>query len=158
MRIQRSHATTATLTAIAAGAAGAQQQVASVTPVPADSGTKTDSATAAPSKKAALLPPIVLQHYRPNDQRGINMFETPKAEGVAFTGFKLAFGAAFTQQFQGLTHSNTAAPKLVAGANVNSLVPIGHGFNNAVANGYLNAQLAKGVRVAMTSYLSARHH
>jgi hypothetical protein len=35
---------------------------------------------------------------------------------------------------------------------------IGHGFNNAVANLYLNAQLARGIRVAMTSYLSARHH
>jgi hypothetical protein len=162
MRIQRSLATLAALTAIAAGAAGAQQQVASVTPVPADSTTATtDSSTAAPTKaagRAALLPPIVMQHYRPNDQRGINVFETPKAEGVAFTGFKLAFGAAFTQQFQGLGHSNTAAPKLVSGVNVNSLVPIGHGFNNAVANGYLNAQLARGVRVAMTSYLSARHH
>ena len=35
---------------------------------------------------------------------------------------------------------------------------IGGGFNNAVANMYLNAQLAPGIRVAMTSYLSARHH
>jgi hypothetical protein len=163
----RTHSTFSRLaaltTAIAATAtvASAQQQVATAatTATPADS---TDSATtAAPTKasgRAALLPPIVMQHYRPNDQRGINVFEAPKAEGVAFTGFKLSFGAAFTQQFQGLTHSNTAAPKLVSGVNVNSLVPIGHGFNNAVANGYLNAQLARGVRVAMTSYLSARHH
>jgi hypothetical protein len=151
----------AALTAIVASTAAAQQQVATVQSARPDS-TTTDSATAAaPTKatgRAALLPPITMQHYRPNDQRGINVFETPKAEGVAFTGFKLAFGAAFTQQFQGLSHSNTAAPKLVSGANVNSLVPMGHGFNNAVANGYVNAQIARGVRVAMTSYLSARHH
>jgi hypothetical protein len=31
---------------------------------------------------------------------------------------------------------------------------IGHGFNNAVANLYLNAQLVKGIRVAMAAYLS----
>jgi hypothetical protein len=35
---------------------------------------------------------------------------------------------------------------------------IGHGFNNAVANLNVNAQIAPGIRLAMTSYLSARHH
>jgi hypothetical protein len=35
---------------------------------------------------------------------------------------------------------------------------IGAGFNNATANLDLNAQLAPGIRVALTSYLSARHH
>jgi hypothetical protein len=38
------------------------------------------------------------------------------------------------------------------------LVDIGTGFNNATANLYLNAQLAPGIRVALTSYLSSRHH
>jgi hypothetical protein len=42
--------------------------------------------------------------------------------------------------------------------DANQLVAIGHGFNNAVANAYVNAQLAKGMRVALTGYLSARHH
>lgn len=35
---------------------------------------------------------------------------------------------------------------------------IGNGFNNATANMYLHAQLAPGVRVQLTSYLSARRH
>ena len=35
---------------------------------------------------------------------------------------------------------------------------IGVGFNNATANLYLGAQLAPGIRVALTSYLSSRHH
>jgi hypothetical protein len=134
--------------------AAAQQLASTATPAPADTST---SAPAAP-KKASLVPPITMQHFRPQDQRGINVFETPKDDLIPFTGFRLAFGAAFTQQFQGLGHHNAAAPKVVSGANVNALVPIGHGFNNAVANGYVNAQLAKGIRVAMTSYLSARHH
>jgi hypothetical protein len=117
-----------------------------------------DSTTSAKPSKPSNLPPIQIQHIRAADKRGINVFEAPKDDAVPFTGFKLGFGAAFTQQFQGLGHSNTAAAKVSNGVNVNSLVPIGHGFNNAVANAYVNVQLAKGIRVAMTSYLSARHH
>ena len=99
-----------------------------------------------------------IQYFRPHDQRGINVFETTKTPGVEFTGFKLDFGAAFTSQLQDLSHSNTAAPNVVSGVNANQLEPIGFGFNNPTANLNLNAQLAPGIRVAMTSYLSARHH
>ena len=102
--------------------------------------------------------PISIQHIRPVDQRGVNVFEPPKKDTVEFKGTTISWGAAFTQQFQALDHSNTAAPKLVNNVDQNKLIQIGHGFNNAVANLYLNAQLAKGIRVSMTSYLSARHH
>ena len=115
----------------------------------------------APAKKAetpALVQAIEISRLRAVDQRGINVYETPKFDGVPFTGFKLGWGAAFTQQFQGLGHYNTAAPNVVNGVNRNQLQNTGHGFNNAVANLYLNAQLAKGIRVAMSSYLSSRHH
>jgi hypothetical protein len=115
----------------------------------------------AASKKALLYKAQTIQYMRFNDQRGINIFEAPKQEGVPFTGFKLDWGAAFTQQFQGINHSNTAdsvRTSATSAVNANRLIPVGHGFNNAVANLYLNAQLAKGIRVAMTSYLSARHH
>ena len=110
--------------------------------------------------QADLMPKIGISRLRPNDQRGINMFETPKTDAVPFTGFAVEFGAAFTQQFQGLDHRSTAVRLVPTGSTVNSnqLMQIGHGFNNAVANAYLNAQLAPGIRVAMTSYLSARHH
>ena len=122
----------------------------------------TPAATAdAPAKKAetpSLVQSMEIGRLRPVDQRGINVYETPKNDGIPFTGFKLGWGAAFTQQFQGLSHSNAAAPNVVNGVNRNQLQNIGHGFNNAVANLYLNAQLAKGIRVAMSSYLSARHH
>jgi len=106
----------------------------------------------------SVLKPIVIQHLRPNDARGLNVFESPKSDAVPYTGFKFDIGAGFTQQFQGLQHENTAAPVLVAGANTTSLLKIGNGFNNATANLYINAQVAPGIRVAMTSYLSARHH
>jgi hypothetical protein len=123
---------------------------------------RTDSSNGAvaPAKesKPSNVPPITIARLRPNDQRGLNLFEPAKEENVPFTGFTLGFGAAFTQQFQGLGHSNTAAPKVVNGVNANQLMAMGHGFNNAVANAYVNVQLARGVRVALTSYLSARHH
>jgi hypothetical protein len=100
----------------------------------------------------------VIQHLRPHDVRGINMFEAPKEEGAPYDGFKLEWGAAFTQEYQGLSHKNTADTVLVAGVNKNELVRIGNGFNNAQANLYMDAQLARGIRVEMTSYLSSRHH
>jgi hypothetical protein len=102
--------------------------------------------------------PITMQYYRPLDQRGINIFETSKEPGVEYTGFKLDFGAGFTSQLQNLSHRNAAAPNMVNGVNANQLADIGFGFNNPTANLYINAQLAPGIRVAMTSYLSARHH
>jgi hypothetical protein len=102
--------------------------------------------------------PVTIQYLRALDQRGTNVFETSKTPGVEYTGFKLDFGAAFTSQLQNLSHSNTAAPSMVAGIDANQLADIGLGFNNPTANLYINAQLAPGIRVAMTSYLSARHH
>ena len=102
--------------------------------------------------------PIVMQYFRPQDKRGVNVFETTKDAGVEFTGFKLDVNAGFTSQVQSLTHSNTAEPAMVLGINTNRLQDIGFGFNNSTANVSLNAQLAPGIRVALTSYLSSRHH
>ena len=112
----------------------------------------------AAASRAATLQKITIQHIRALDQRGINVFESPKNDGVDYNGFVLSWGAAFTSQFQGLDHKNTAAPRVVAGVDQNQLIRIGHGFNNESANLYLNAQMAKGIRVALTSYLSSRHH
>jgi hypothetical protein len=106
--------------------------------------------------------PITIQHIRPVDQRGVNMFEPSKEDTVTFQGTRMVFGGSFRQDFQGLDHSNTAAAKLVTTngvtTNQNQLIGIGHGFNNATANLNMDVQLTKGVRIAMTSYLSSRHH
>src|SRR5215208_4271574 len=107
------------------------------------------------------LPAIRIQHLRPRDQRGINVFEPPKRDSVRYRGFALQLGAAFTQQFQGVSHENDAdsvRTSAVNATNANRLIGIGNGFPNAVANLYIDAQVARGIRVAMTSYLSARHH
>ena len=106
----------------------------------------------------------VIQHFRPYTQRGINVFEAPKTDSVRFTGMKLKVGAAFTQQYQMLDHENTAAAVMTTPVppatpvNTNQLMTIGNGFNNAVANLYLDAQLMRGIRVALSTYLSSRHH
>jgi hypothetical protein len=132
-----------------------------------DSGTSSDNSkagkSAAPAETTAtaksLVPPITIQYYKPQDQRALNQFEPPKEAGAPFEGFKLSWGAAFTQQFQNLSHENSAEAVLDPNnVNLNELKPIGGGFNNATANLYLNAQLAPGIRVALTSYLSSRHH
>jgi len=116
--------------------------------------TSTAGSDSISAKAAATQPAIVIQHFRPQDQRGINIFEPPKEPGAPYTGFKLDWGAAFTQQFQALDHSNAADQSVEA----NQLIDITSGFNNATANLYLNAQLARGIRVQLSSYLSSRHH
>ena len=152
----------ATALAIPFVIASAQQQLASTARVCCTKDTTIvvkDTNAAKPATVYSLLKPIVIQHSRPGDQRGINVFESPKSDNtIPYTGFRLDFGAAFAQEWQGLQHQNSASPNIVAGVNTNQLMTIGHGFNTAVANGYLNAQVAPGIRVAMTSYLSARHH
>ena len=117
-----------------------------------------DSTATAESAKYSEAQQIPIQHFRPTDRRGLNVFENPKNDNVPYTGFKLMFGGGFTQDFQTITHSNTATPNVVGGVDQNKLINIGPGFNNAVANLYLHAQLARGISVHMTSYLSSRHH
>ena len=110
--------------------------------------------------KRAQVSPQTVQYYRAHDSRSINQFEPPKEEGVPYNGFALSWGGGFTQQFQMLHHSNTATP-VISGTppvNQNQLKRIGAGFNNAAANMYMDAQLAQGIRVEMTTYLSSRHH
>ena len=102
--------------------------------------------------------PLRIQYSRPLDKRGLNVFETTKDPGVEFKGFALDFSAAFTSQLQNLSHRNAARPNLVNGANANQLQDIGFGFNTPTANAALHAQLAPGIRVQLTSYLSARRH
>ncbi len=134
---------------------------------PADTG-KTPADTAGQAKKkankwASFVSPTTIQHVRPADERGINVFEAPKNDTVAYDGFKMSWGAAFTQEFQDLSHSNTAAAVTKTDANgkpynANQLMRIGGGFNNAVANLFTNVQLAPGIRVALETSLSSRHH
>jgi hypothetical protein len=117
---------------------------------------------AARSLRTSLGNASKLQNFRPRDFDGMNMFEPPKSGTDKYQGQDVVWGFGFTQQFQGIRHANNAAPKMVTTAgvttNANELIPIGKGFNNATANLYLDAQLARGIRLSLTSYLSSRHH
>ncbi|MES2455880.1 MAG: hypothetical protein V4594_10080 [Bacteroidota bacterium] len=117
---------------------------------------------------AASLSPLVsnaqfqkVDNLRPYDKTGINVFEDPKDSASMFDGLKLKFGAGFTQQFQGLKHENPDALKNNIGAvgtPGNRLRSITPGFMTAQANLFMDVQLADGIRLNITSYLSARHH
>lgn len=114
--------------------------------------------TAPPAATAPAEKKIGIQYLRPFDQRGVNVFETTKEAGAEYDGFVLDWGASFTTQVQDLSHRNTAQPVIVDGVNTNQLADIGFGFNNSTANFYLHSQLAPGMRVMLSMYLSSRHH
>ena len=139
-------------TAVATPAAPASDPPAKPEP------TKEEAAAAAAESSWKKGRTITMQYFRPMDRRGINVFETTKVPGAEFTGFKMDFSAAFTSQGQNLKHRNTAVPVWSTASTRNQLANIGFGFNNSTANLCLHAQLAPGIRVALTSYLSSRHH
>lgn len=157
----RTHRFATALAALVALAAPAAAQDSGTTPAPSGGITATAPAAQDEQKKTSAWKDgreQTIQYLRFMDKRGLNQFETSKDPGVEFTSFRLDFGAAFTTQVQNLEHSNTALPNMVNNVNTNQLQDIGFGFNNSTANLYLNAQLAPGIRVALTSYLSSRHH
>ncbi len=95
-----------------------------------------------------------IQNFRYYDQRGINVFETPK-DNVSFNGLRVRFGAGFTQQYQALKHENKGAANYLS---TNKLYPLQSGFMTAQANLNMDVQLADGIRLNLTTYLSSRHH
>lgn len=103
-----------------------------------------------------------IDNWRPYDQEGVNIFEAPKQPDATFDGLKVRLGGAFAQQYQALSHSNDAT--FVEGTyrgkpvNLNELYDIAPGFNLATANMYVDVQLEDGIRLAVESYMSSRHH
>lgn len=89
-----------------------------------------------------------LQNWRPNDNRGVNVFEAPVYDTVEFDGFSVRIGGDFAMQFQGLNQTNTAG----------NLVDLGTNFNLPTANLNLDVQLLDGMRMHLKTYLSSRHH
>src|ERR1700712_5562606 len=71
-----------------------------------------------------------IQFYRPNNQHGVNVFETTKQDTVPFKGLKVKVGGNFELTFQALNQQNTAKPLTPPGfsSSINTLLPIVHGF------------------------------
>lgn len=90
-----------------------------------------------------------LQYWRPNDQRGLNVFESGKLDTVPWEGLTVRVGGANTLQFQALDASNSG--------NVD-IFELGPNFNLATSNLDLDVQLYPGLRMHLRTYLSSRHH
>jgi hypothetical protein len=108
--------------------------------------------TSAQIDKETYLRP---SYWRPYDQRGINVFESNKVpDTIPFDGARIRFGAGFTQQFQNLKQKSSALNNQTS----NKLYPVSPGFMTAQANLFTDIQLADGIRLNVTTYLSTRHH
>ncbi len=89
-----------------------------------------------------------LQFFRTNDAKGLNVFETTKADTVPFEGLRVRVGGDFAIQYQGINQTNT----------LDSLLDLGSNVNLPTANLNLDVQLSDGMRMHLRTYLSARHH
>jgi len=76
-----------------------------------------------------------------------SQFEEPQLTGEEFEKVKAHVGADFAIQYQIINHHADS-----------SLIPLGSGFNLPTANLNIDANLAPGIKINMTTYLSSRHH
>jgi hypothetical protein len=75
-------------------------------------------------------------------------FEEKKLDGSTFEKLKVRVGGDFAMQFQALNHHSDSV----------ELIPLGSGINLPTANFLIEADLARGVKVNLETYLSSRHH
>ncbi|MHA6698156.1 hypothetical protein [Chryseobacterium sp. A321] len=93
-----------------------------------------------------------------------NIFEDPKVNSPDYEGIKVSIGGDFALQFQALDHSTKGnlGYKLDASGQPTGeaiqLLNLGSDVNLPTANLDVNAYLAKGVKMHLRTYLSARHH
>lgn len=99
-------------------------------------------------------------NLKPRDKGGINVFENPKDSVTTFDHLRVKVGGAFALQFQGLSHTNTAAPVInpTTGVNANELFQISNNFNLPTANLDIDVALYDGVNLHLRTFLSSRHH
>ena len=105
------------------------------------------------------LQPKEMPNWRAYDQKGVNIFEAPKdsSNTASFEGVGVRWGAGFAENLQMLKHENTPL-KDAAGVVTNPLYRLDPGFSIAQANLYMDVQLAEGILLNVSTYLSARHH
>lgn len=98
-------------------------------------------------KKISLLLIAMCGFYFTTFAQNLYSFDLKKPVNPADTSLKISVGGDFALQFQGLSDH---AP--------DTLIKVGSGFNLPTANFAISANLAKGVKVFLNTYLSARHH
>ncbi|MDR2206894.1 MAG: hypothetical protein LBE36_12155 [Flavobacteriaceae bacterium] len=113
---------------------------------------------------------MTIREYMAPEKYQRNIFEDPKIDAPEYDGIKVTVGGDFSLQFQALDHEtknknlgtvtvqdNSTTPPTPT-VVPNSLRVLGHDFNLPTANLDVNAYLAKGVKLHLRTYLSARHH
>lgn len=143
-----------TLAVLAAAPLAAQTQMA-VNTTPTDAPIAAADTTT-PKKAASVLAPTRMAPVPvvvgSPAAGAIGQFEAPR-QSSEFNGLQLQIGGAFAQTFQSLDHETSATP-----APNTQLGKIRPGFNLASANLNIGAQLARGIRVDLESYMASRHH
>lgn len=91
-----------------------------------------------------------VREYLAPEKYNRNIFEDPKVDAPEYDGVKVSVGGDFAAQYQALKHSTEAS-----GVTLNNL---GKNINLPTANLDVNAYLAKGLKLHLRTYLSARHH
>jgi hypothetical protein len=141
-----------TLAVLATAPLAAQTQMAVNTAPTADTPAAVADTTT-PKKATSILAPTAMAPepvvIGSPAAGAIGEFE-PAKQSTEFNGMQLQIGGAFAQTWQALDHETDAAN--VAMGNIRP------GFNLASANFNLGAQLARGIRVDLESYMASRHH
>ncbi len=116
------------------------------------------------ASSVALAQQPSMQFFRPTDKTGLHTFETTKADSVLFKGLSVRIGGGFAQDYQALSDQNyvplntkLTGPQAKADS-ANILDPLTSGFNLAMADMSIDAQLDDGVRMNLVVYLSSKHH
>jgi hypothetical protein len=94
-----------------------------------------------------------LAQFRLPNQFGAAQFEALGDRDVEFDGVNVRVGGGFAIQYQALSHESSGLNYDTIG-----LATINNNFNLPTANLDLDVALAKGVRMHLRTYLSARHH
>ena len=102
-----------------------------------------------------------LSQFRLPNQLGSAQFEALGDRDVEFDGINVRVGGGFALQYQALSHESKGYNQIMTSGGLTDsigLVDIYNNFNLPTANLDLDVALAKGVRMHLRTYLSARHH
>mgnify|MGYP000465150063 CR=1 FL=1 len=105
---------------------------------------------------ALISSSLSFAQLRPNDQTGVNMFETPKSD-TQFTGPKVEIGGAIAMPYIALTHSNNVTEQDPT-KNSQALFKNSANFALSQANLNINSYLADGITLQISLYLASKHH
>ena len=105
---------------------------------------------------ACLVSSIASAQFRPTDQTGVNMFETPKTD-IQFTGPHVGFGGSIAMPYIALTQSNSVTEQDPA-KNSQALFLNSPNFALSMANLDINSYLSDGISLKVTLYLASKHH